>query len=279
MEKIYYIVVNGSQEGPYSKEELRVKNLAPNTLVWRAGIQQWIKISDFPEVADILPIDVTEQAAEFKEEVEDNGWFAMIGDRRRGPATVTELIAAGVEPDTPVWHPGMGDWANASTQREFNERFSANTPPNFIHGTQYGRQRPNFGQNPQYGQQPNFSQNLQYGQQHPNFGQNRYYNPGSNGFGNQNHFSNQPVRTNWLPWAIGATIVGFLFSCIGAIFGIIGIVQANKANSMYTSGFDAEGDQANNTAKTMTIIAYVLAGIGLVATGFMFKTPAFSQFL
>lgn len=246
MEKIYYIVVNNAQEGPLSKEELRFRNLKPETLIWRAGLPQWVKISELEEVADILPIDITETISEPEE---DNGWFAMIGNRRIGPATITELIAAGATPSTPVWHPGMADWANASTQREFNERFNANTPP------PYGQQ-PNFGQNPQY-------------RQNPQYGQNRF----------NNQYNNQPGRTNWLPWAIGATVVGFLTSCIGAIFGIIAIVQANKANGFYAAGFDAEGDQANNSAKTMTIIACILAGIGLVFSGILIKSGGIYSFI
>lgn len=302
MEKIYYIVINGSQEGPFSKEELRIKNLAPNTLIWRAGMPQWVKIVDFAEVADILPIDITEQTTEYTERVshaesEDNGWFAMLGDRRLGPGTVTELIASGVTRDTPVWHPGMADWANASTQREFNERFNATTPPNQGQNFHF-EQQPNFGQNPQYGQQqPNFGQNPQYGQQQPNYGQqnfgqtqnsfNRFGNQNpygnqrpfgnqnscgnQNPYGSQNQFGNQPIRTNWLPWAIVATVVSFISSCVGSIFGIIAIIQASKANGLYAAGFDSEGDQANNTAKTMTIIAGVLAVVGLVSMGLMFK--------
>lgn len=246
MEKIYYIVVNNAQEGPLSKEELRFRNVKGDTLVWRAGLPEWVKASELGELADILPIDITGQTAEPEE---DNGWFAMIGNRRVGPSTITELIAAGATPSTPVWHQGMGDWANASTQREFNERFNSNTPPN-------------FGQNFQFGQQPNYGHNQQYNQ-----------NGYRNNFGsNNNPYNNQPMRQNWMPWAIGATVVGFIFSCVGAIFGIIAIVQANKANGMYAAGFDAEADQVNNSAKTMTIIAYILAGVGLVFSGFLFRS-------
>lgn len=275
MERIYYIVVNNAQQGPFSKEELKIKTLSPETLVWRAGMPQWVKLADFPELADILPIDVTNESADISSD-EDNGWYAMLGERRLGPATVSELIALGVDLHTPVWHAGMADWANASSQPDFVEAVNSNNPPrydqspnnhysNFSQNPQFGQQ-PNFAQNTQYGQQTNFGQNPQYGQQ-PNYGQNTQYS--------RNQFNNQqyggPVHTNWLPWAIGATVVGFLFSCIGAIFGIIGIVQANKANGLYTAGFEGEADQANNTAKVMTIIAYVLAGVGLISSFVFFK--------
>lgn len=239
MEKIYYIVVNNVQEGPYSKEDLKYKYLKGDTLIWRTGLPEWVRMEDLAEVADILPIDITDHTAQ---QEEDNGWFAMLNGRRIGPSTITELIAAGVTLDTPVWHAGMGDWAKASTQREFNERMMGNVPPNFGPNRQYQYGQTNFSNNP-YGQHPS-----------------------------GNSFNNMPQRMNWLPWAIGATVVGFIFSCIGAIFGIIAIVQSNKANGFYTAGFDMEGDQANNSAKTMTIIAYILAGIGLIFSGFLFRS-------
>lgn len=287
----YYIVVNNQQQGPFYKEELKSKNLTPSTLIWREGLSKWVKIQDFPEVADLLVIDVIEETSGTTP-AEDNGWYAMLGDRRVGPATITELISAGVGPNTPIWHAGMADWAPASTQYGFAERFNPNTPPgygqqsqnpypNFGQNPQHGQQ-PNYGQNTQYGQQPNFAQNTQYGQQ-PNFAQNPQYgqqsNYGQNPYNTNRQFGTNPLRTNWLPWAIGATVAGFLFACFGAIFGIIGIVQANKANTLYQTGFDAEADQANNTAKIMTIIGYVLAFVGLVISGFMLKTGGIYSYL
>ena len=59
-------------------------------------------------------------------------------------------------------------------------------------------------------------------------------------------------------------MVGFFTSCIGAIFGIVGIVQANKANTCYARGLEPEGDAANANAKVMTIIGLVLAALGLL---------------
>jgi hypothetical protein len=82
------------------------------------------------------------------------------------------------------------------------------------------------------------------------------------------------VHTNWLPWAIVATIAGFLCSCIGAVFGIIGIVNANKANTFYAQGDEASGNQANNTAKIMTIISLVVAGVGLIGSIYMLSMNA-----
>lgn len=61
-------------------------------------------------------------------------------------------------------------------------------------------------------------------------------------------------------------MVTVLFSCVGVIFGVIGIVKANKANTYYEAGYDELGDNANSTARTMTILAFVFAGIGLIGS-------------
>lgn len=53
-------------------------------------------------------------------------------------------------------------------------------------------------------------------------------------------------------------------SCIGLVFSILGIVHASKANNWYAVGNDMQGDSANQTAKTMTIIALVFAGLGII---------------
>ena len=85
------------------------------------------------------------------------------------------------------------------------------------------------------------------------------------------------IRTNWLPWAIVATVLGFFTSCIGAIFGIIGIIQANKANTYYAQNFEREGDMANSNAKIMTIIGLVFAAIG-ICIGVLYSSMLASLF-
>ena len=72
-----------------------------------------------------------------------------------------------------------------------------------------------------------------------------------------------------------ATILAFVFSCIGCIFGIVGIIKASNANDLYRDGFYEMGDQANNLAKIMTIIAFALAGIGGISYAAMFGFAAF----
>ena len=51
---------------------------------------------------------------------------------------------------------------------------------------------------------------------------------------------------------------------IGLVFAIIGIVQANNANSAYNVGDIMRGDSSNKSAKTMTIISYCTIALGII---------------
>lgn len=154
-------------------------------------------------------------------------YFLIIDGRQTGPFGYYELRSAGLTPDTPVWRNGLDNWVKASTLPELVPLFSS---------TGYAEPGPA----PQYPYQ-------------------NYYNqPVPNGL---------PVaHTNWMPWAIVGTVLGFLCCMIGMIFGIIGIVNANKANRFYNEGNAMMGDQANTTARTMTIIALVFGALGIPAS-------------
>jgi hypothetical protein len=72
----FFYVQEGVQKGPYSLEELKQHKIQPNTLVWRAGLQNWLPAKDLEDLsslfwqtpppptihqaADILPISSTE---------------------------------------------------------------------------------------------------------------------------------------------------------------------------------------------------------------------------
>lgn len=198
-------------------------------------------------------------------------YYMVIDEQSSGPFTLDEVtLHPKLTPETLVWKPGIDNWVAAKSLPEL--------APAFIKQTQEEYHTP-----PEYNQSPNredsnfnrFADNPQYRQDHSyqNNGYNHYYDDRhsyQNGYHNnyQNRYQNNyrpNIRTNWLPWAIIATVVGFFTSCIGAIFGIIGIVQANKANTFYAQGYDREGDASNSTARIMTIIGLIFAGIGIIA--------------
>ena len=183
-------------------------------------------------------------------------YFIIVDGQQKGPYPREVLRMQGMTPDTYVWREGMDGWAQASSMPELTALFAEGQDSIFPNSEQQPQQQPQPGQQyspqqPQYGQQPYYGQQQYYGQQ--------YGNPYQ-----QNMGCNVRPHTNWLPWAIVSTVLNCLFSCIGIIFSIIGIVQANKANNLYQMGNNVEADAANSNAKVMTIISFVFAGIGVL---------------
>ncbi len=55
MNKIWFVSINNTQEGPYSVEDLqRDVRITPDTLVWREGFPRWIAIRNIPELRKIF---------------------------------------------------------------------------------------------------------------------------------------------------------------------------------------------------------------------------------
>ncbi len=50
----YYIIVNNAKQGPFSLEELAQKNVTAQTLVWRKGLDDWMKAEELEELNDLL---------------------------------------------------------------------------------------------------------------------------------------------------------------------------------------------------------------------------------
>lgn len=189
-----------------------------------------------------------------QQEFADQQYYMVMDEKSTGPFTLAEVILhPHLTPETLVWKPGIENWVPASSLPELAPAFAAQqrqqhqTPPEY--------------QSPHQENQSPFANNPQYQQGHSYHNHNRYYER----YDRYQNGYRPNMRTNWLPWAIVATVLGFFTSCIGAIFGIIGIVQANKANTLYAQNFDREGDSANSNARIMTIIGLIFAGIGIVA--------------
>ena len=53
MKKIYWIVTDGIQQGPFSLDELKSRtDITPDTPVWREGMSDWTTVSMLPELSD-----------------------------------------------------------------------------------------------------------------------------------------------------------------------------------------------------------------------------------
>ena len=187
-------------------------------------------------------------------------YFIISEGQQAGPFPKEHLKARGVEKDTYVWREGLEGWVPASELPELQDIFEE-TIIQAVPQQPYGQPQQPYGQP----QQPYGQPQQPYGQPQPPYGQPQQpYGQPQPPYGQPQPYGNPVPHTNWMPWAIVGTIVGALFSCIGMIFGIIGIVKANNANKAYAVGDETGGDMNNSSAKTMTIIALVLAGIGLI---------------
>ena len=207
----------------------------------------------------------------------------VVDEKSTGPYTLDEVILhPSITPETLVWKPGLENWMPAKTFPELAPAFTSKTGAEPQTPPDYSTQQPNnpFANNPQYRENhtyqnqnpfnrthnPYAHQNHHGGYQNQYDDRNLYYDP-HDPHDPRNQYQNgyRPnFRTNWLPWAIVATVLGFFTSCIGAIFGIIGIVQANKANTFYAQGYEREGDSANSNARIMTIIGLIFAALGII---------------
>lgn len=185
-------------------------------------------------------------------------YYLIINEQQRGPFAKEDLLAQGLTPSTMVWREGMADWAPATEVTELQELFYQQPAQPQSRQTQCAQP----GQPPQQPyQQPQqgYQQPYQQPYQKQGYPQQQYPQPPQQ----PQYPQYQAQPTNWLPWAIVATVLG-LCSCIGLVLGIIAITRANSANKFYQIGDTVSGNAANSSARTLTIIALAFDGIGLL---------------
>lgn len=51
---IYYIHLNGQQQGPFEKYQLMNLGLTPETMVWRSDMPNWVQAGSLPELAEYI---------------------------------------------------------------------------------------------------------------------------------------------------------------------------------------------------------------------------------
>ncbi len=178
-------------------------------------------------------------------------YYIVVDDDRIGPLSIAQLSERGIEPSTLVWTSGLADWTRADCIPELSILLA-----NRIH---VDNQESAFGvytQKEEYGQRP-WQQQQQ--QQQQSYGAYNGVNP------NRMNSYQPQSSVNWKTLSIVATICGFLFSCIGGIIGIFAILQANNAENAMRMGDDLTAQNNWSTCKTLTIISFVLTGLGLIA--------------
>ena len=70
MDKIWYIYVNGSKEGPYDVQNLKQHpKLTPDTLAWKQGFNQWVPIRSILELREIFKDEKGKEEEPNEEEI------------------------------------------------------------------------------------------------------------------------------------------------------------------------------------------------------------------
>lgn len=167
-------------------------------------------------------------------------YYIVVDDNRVGPLSLRQLAEQGIEPSTLVWTAGMADWSRADSVPEL--------APLLADRTRVDESESAFGSYARPVEPPVNPYRSQYGA----------YNPVNQG----GAYSKPSV--NWKTLAIIATVVGFLFSCIGGIVGIFAITNASKAENAMRYGDNITAQSAWSTCKTLCIVSFVLSGIGLI---------------
>lgn len=195
--------------------------------------------------------------------MEESIYYIHTGGQQHGPFPLSQLPYQGVTTETMVWRPGLPNWVPASHLPEVMAVLQENS-----YGPRFNPREAPLGQPPYVTpQEPNpYGQYGPYGQPNP-YAQNPYGQPQYGFF---------PAGwTNWLPWAIVATVVAVVFcGLLNTVFGIIGIVRANSANDAARRG-DPAASQINQSAKTWTIVSFALSGLALIIASIAFFSNLF----
>ena len=132
----WYIANQGQRAGPFEKGSLRdyAQRGAINsdTLVWRQGLEQWVRAGDASDLADLFPapppVPPPPPAVSAPSPIPAKiDWYVADQGQRIGPLNengLRDLAAKGVlKEDTPVWRQGLAQWIRADSAPEFNAYF------------------------------------------------------------------------------------------------------------------------------------------------------------
>jgi hypothetical protein len=112
---IWYFADQGTQQGPVTETALRQRlaaGLAPETLVWNSQLDNWKPA----QALGLCPAPVAPKPTAPPPAVEAPNWFFVEKGVRQGPVTeafLRQRLAAGMPPDTLVWHAQLDNWKPA----------------------------------------------------------------------------------------------------------------------------------------------------------------------
>lgn len=216
-------------------------------------------------------------------------YYIIVNEERKGPYSLEELQSVDFSADTLVWRAGMESWQPASSLIELQSILNSSKPEckteqnsdsrlffAIIDGKQTGPYTADaligMGIN---GNTPVWTQGMEkwtIAENVDDFKDKFAMRPPVYSPEPPEEIKPFPIRRKciWMGWAITSSIINFItmliigFPFIGLVFGILGIIYSNNADSKYASQFPelARSDESN--ARIMTIISMVIAGISII---------------
>jgi tellurium resistance protein TerD len=125
-EEKYYVYLNNQKEGPLTlnqvSELLKLKKINNDTLVWKTGLIEWVKLSNLTEFKNIsiqeipnLPPNLPPTPpTPLLSSIEEKKYFVYIDNDKKGPLSKSEIIDLAnnkkINKSTFIWFYGLSEW-------------------------------------------------------------------------------------------------------------------------------------------------------------------------
>lgn len=137
----YWINQNGVQAGPVTREELEKMDVSADAYVWCSGLEDWVKITSLPELADVI------------------GAPAAVEPQPEQPAEPQQSAEPELVEPAPAEQPAEPIPAIPEVPQQEEPEVIVGTPAEPVTGTPV--EQPQYVAQPQYPQQPAFQPAVQ----------------------------------------------------------------------------------------------------------------------
>ena len=112
--KKYYFFDGTAQQGPFTFEELRVKNITPQTSIWFDPMPQWKPAGEIEELRSIFNTTAAPHPAA-TDEIWNYRQFYYVDSAgvRQGPVNLKQLEGKNITARTQVWYDPLPNWTTA----------------------------------------------------------------------------------------------------------------------------------------------------------------------
>ena len=125
--KKYYFFDGTAQQGPFTLEELRAKNITAQTSVWFDPMPQWKPAGEVEELKSIFNTAVTAPPAKEEDWNTKQFYFVDGAGTRQGPFNLNQLQGKNITSHTAVWYDPLPKWTTAGEVAALKNIIAATT--------------------------------------------------------------------------------------------------------------------------------------------------------